>query len=62
MERVGHSLMGLAGVQVNLPELVGASTFSVIASAMMGHVGEARSRGWALPVQLGKEASVQEDR
>lgn len=54
--------LAVGGLQTNLPELIGASIFSVVASAMVHHVGEARLRGWALPVQLGKEALEKGDR
>ena len=39
-------------MQASLPQIVGASTFSVVAAALESHVNEARRQGWCLPQQL----------
>ena len=45
---MSHSLP----MQASLPQIVGASTFSVVAAALESHVNESRRQGWCLPQQL----------
>jgi predicted GIY-YIG superfamily endonuclease len=44
-------------ISPNIPELVGAATFSLIACALEAHVRESKRRNWSIPTLVGFESS-----